>query len=281
MNEYHFELAGLHAVLRTQEKLRVAGRLRPFLSEISRPVDLAVTIRSLAVLPESSPNAVKSAAESYDRVGDVLRIFHFDTPESPAFAVTQLEAGGKADIFVLPGYEDRFSGTTGILNRIGMENFLLSKDAILLHAAFVACGGKGVLFTGPSGVGKSTQADLWEKHLGAEIINGDRAVLRKEAGWTAYGSPYAGSSGIYRNENAPVSAIVVLKQAKENRLEKLTSRQAFPEVYSQLALCRWDRVFMEKATDLCLDLLQNVPVYRLSCLPAESAVDCLRKGLGL
>lgn len=281
MYDYHFELAGLHTVLRTQEKLRVADRLRPFLSENNRSADLTVTVEVRATLPEISENAVCSGTECYDRAGDALRIFHRDTPESPAFAVTQLSAEGKADIFVLSGYEDRFTGTTGIFNRTGLENLLLDKGAILLHAAFVAYGGKGILFTGPSGIGKSTQASLWETHMGAEIINGDRAVLRKEENWTAFGSPYAGSSGIYRNDSAPLCAIVVLKQGLENRLEKLSPRQAFPEVYSQLALCRWDKAFMEKATDLCLELLENVPVYRLSCVPAESAVSCLKKGLGL
>lgn len=281
MNEYYFELAGLRVALYTQEKLRVADRLQPFLSPAELPVDCTITVRTQGVLPEISENAVWNGPECYDRQGESLRIFHCDTPKAPAFALTQLETDGNIRIFVLPGYEERFSGTAGILNRISLENLLLRHQGLLLHAAFIKYDGKGILFTGPSGIGKSTQADLWKKHLGAEIINGDRAILRKEGSWTAYGSPYAGSSGIYRNEKAPLSAIVVLKQGKENILETLSGREAFAEVYPQLALCRWDKQFMEKATDLCLALLQNVPVYRLSCLPSESAVHCLQKGLGL
>lgn len=278
MYDYHFELAGLHAVLRTQETLRVADRLRPFFMDAESPVDCAITVESWETLPDMPPAAVKNGQEYYHRQGDVLRIFHCDGEKH--FAVTELE-GGNVRIFVLSGYEDRFSGTTGILNRIGMENLLLGWDGILLHAAFIQYKNKGILFTGPSGIGKSTQAALWEQHLGAEIINGDRAVLRKAGIWTAYGSPYAGSSGIYRRENAPVCAIVALHQGKENKLEKLSGKEALAEIYPQLAACPFDKGFMEKVTDLALALLNDVPVYRLSCLPDQSATICLQKGLGL
>lgn len=281
MDECYFELAGLGVALYTQEAFRVAARLQPFLSQRITSADCTIRVQTRQNLPEITENAVWNGPECYDRQGESLRIFHCDTPKAPAFAVTQLETDGNVRIFVLPGYEARFSGTAGILNRISLENLLLRHQGLLLHAAFIKYDGKGILFTGPSGIGKTTQADLWKKHLGAEIINGDRAILRKEGSWTAYGSPYAGSSGIYRNEKAPVCAIVALKQGKENILETLSGREAFGAVYPQLALCRWDKPFMEKATDLCLALLENVPVYRLSCLPSESAVQCLQKGLGL
>ena len=59
------------------------------------------------------------------------------------------------------------------------EQLLLRHDALLLHSSAVLHGGKTVLFSGPSGAGKSTQARLWQEHLGAQIINGDRTVIRK------------------------------------------------------------------------------------------------------
>lgn len=282
MNEYYFDLAGLQAVLCTQEALCVTDRLQPFLSKNPTRTDCVIRVHTTETLPEISPQGVWNGMECYDRCGDTLRIFHSEAHKKAPFAMARLEADGNIAVFVLPGYMDRFSGTAGVLNRIGLENLLLQHSGLLLHAAFIEYEGKGILFTGPSGIGKSTQAELWRRHLKADVINGDRAVLRKcDGGWKAYGSPYAGSSGIYRKESAPVTAIVSLEQGTENKLQKLSVREAFSLVYPQLALCRWDKVFMEKATDLALTLLGDVPVYRLVCRPEKKAAVCLKKGLGL
>lgn len=100
-------------------------------------------------------------------------------------------------------------------------------------------------------------------------------------GWTAYGSPYAGTSGIYRDDSAPLAAIVVLRQAGENRLQPLTAAEAFRHLYPEVSIHHWDAGFATAATDLCLDLLGQVPVYLLECLPDADAALVLQKGLAL
>ena len=121
-----------------------------------------------------------------------------------------------------------------ISDHIGMETLFLRKNCLMLHAALIRWQGKGILFTAPSGTGKSTQAGLWEKYEEADILNGDRAAVRKDKNgcWQAYGLPYAGSSGIYRNEKAPVSAIIVLRQAYENRIQRLGMLEIIQETLS-------------------------------------------------
>lgn len=64
-------------------------------------------------------------------------------------------------------------------------------------------------------MGKSTQADLWNKYEGCEIINGDRSAITKKDGvWNAYGLPFAGSSRIYKNVKNPIRCVVVLNKRK-------------------------------------------------------------------
>jgi hypothetical protein len=153
---------------------------------------------------------------------------------------------------------------------------------LLLHASLIEYKGIALAFTGPSGVGKSTQADLWHRCAGAQILNGDRAALRKEIhGWQAYGSPYAGSSGIYINRSAPLKALIVLRQGKENNLQPLGYTEALRCLYQELTVHYWERDFVAAATDLCLDLLENIPVYLLECRPEDSAVQLLKEGLKL
>ena len=179
----------------------------------------------------------------------------------------------------MPAYLFWFSGSSGIFNRIGLETLLLQHQGLLLHASLID---KGIAFAGPSGAGKSTQAALWAQYAGAEILNGDRAALRRtEEGWFAYGSPYAGTSGIYRRGCTPLKAIVVPGKGTENSLRRLSSTEAFARIYPEISVQRWDREFTKKAADLCICLLEEIPVYYLECRPGESAVRLLQKGLAL
>lgn len=95
--------------------------------------------------------------------------------------------------------------------------------------------------------------------------------------WTAWGIPYAGTSGIYRNERAQISALVVLKQAKENRICKLSGVEALRYLYPETTIHQWDAKFVEKVTSLLLQLISAVPVFLLECVPDESAVLMLQE----
>ncbi|MBE6982352.1 MAG: hypothetical protein E7437_08545 [Ruminococcaceae bacterium] len=282
MNDYFLSLAGLSILLRTPHPITVSERLRPFLTAPHTSPDCTVTLQVSPVLPSPARDGIRHGLEYYDHKDHTMRVFHCQAPQGPAFAVTQHFANGNILMEVLPDYLSWFTGSSGIFNRIGLETLLLRHNGLLLHASLIEYAGQAIAFTGPSGVGKSTQADLWKTHLNAHILNGDRAVLRKhDSRWLAYGSPYAGTSGIYQNACAPLKAIVVLGQAEENRLEPLSPAQAFPMLYPELSLHRWDREFTADATDLCLELLARIPVYGLNCVPHASAVRLLKKGLSL
>ena len=280
--DYYLDLMGLRTVLRTPGKITVSRKLDAFVSKPYTEPDCIITVRPDTTLPAMTEQGVWHGLEYYDRHIDVTRIFYCHNAGGPAFAVTSIFHTGEVEISVLPEYLSYFSGSSGILNRISMETLLLQHQGLLLHASLIKYAGKAIAFTGPSGIGKSTQADIWRRHFAAKIINGDRAVLRKGTdGWIAYGSPYAGTSGIYQKDSAPLAAIVLLEQAKENSLQRLTETEAFRRIYPELTMHRWDKAFVEQATDLYLQLLQQIPVYRLACLPTESAAQLVKKGLSL
>ena len=110
----------------------------------------------------------------------------------------------------------------------------------------------------------------------AEQINGDRTIMRKNGGiWTGYGSPFSGTSGIFRNEWAPVGIIVVLRQGSENTIRQLKKGEAFRLLYSECVVPRWDDAVHTEIVDLILQISEELPVIMLSCLPDEGAVDLL------
>ena len=53
------------------------------------------------------------------------------------------------------------------------------KDTLLFHAAVVSHEGRGYMFLGPSGTGKSTHARLWLQHIeGTELVNDDNPIVK-------------------------------------------------------------------------------------------------------
>ena len=104
-----------------------------------------------------------------------------------------------------------------------------------------------------------------------------KAVRKDKNGcWQAYGLPYAGSSGIYRNEKAPVSAIIVLRQAYENRIQRLGMLEIIQKLYPETTVHQWESVFVEKALTLLTELAGEVPVYLLECRPDKDAVEAVK-----
>lgn len=163
---------------------------------------------------------------------------------------------------------------------MSMEQVLLQYDTFQLHASVIEWNGNGILFTAPSGTGKSTQADLWRKYENATIVNGDKSMIRKKGNhYFVYGSPYAGTSGIYTNISVPIRAIVLLSQAPENKIECLNGMDAFTKIYKESTVSSWDQEYVLKFTSLLIELIQKIPVFHLACRPDVDAVNLLKETL--
>lgn len=167
-------------------------------------------------------------------------------------------------------------GTHTVLGALSAEHLVLDEGGVVVHTSYILHNGKAILFTAPSGTGKSTQADLWQKHRYARIVNGDRAVIRMVDGQAyACGLPFAGSSQYCENVTAPLAAIVYLAQAPKTEITRLTGFRAFRRVWEGCSVNTWDRADMEKATAIVERIVRQVPVYYLPCTPDASAVEAL------
>lgn len=159
----------------------------------------------------------------------------------------------------------------------GMHSKLLQHGDMILHASYIAWNGQAILFAAPSGTGKSTQADLWRRYAGAELVNGDRALIsRKNGVWYSCGYPCCGSSAVCMNRTLPLSMIVILEQGDRNRIVSLSASEKIRAVVSGTELFPWDSAEIGRALDLAEILAANVPVIRLICRPDEEAVNLLR-----
>ena len=175
-------------------------------------------------------------------------------------------------------YRESLSTQT-VLEAASLFDILADAGMLVLHSAYIVTRqGQGILFSGPSGIGKSTQAALWQRYAGAEIVNGDRALVRPDTG-TVSGVFYAGTSGISRNVTAPLQAVVLLEQGSENRITALRPQEAFARLLSQCAYYEWDAASAARMTELAAQLVTNVPVWRMDCRADESAVRALEEAM--
>lgn len=160
-----------------------------------------------------------------------------------------------------------------ILLRMVFYTHAVQRHMLQLHSSLIDHHGCGLMFLGPSGIGKTTQAELWNKYRESLIINGDIVFVQEtDEGFLGWGTPWHGSSPYCENTSVPLKAMIVLKQAQENSIRELTGFEKVTEVSNSVFYPQW----LENGMELCLEtldhLLTRIPVYELSCRPDEDAV---------
>lgn len=242
--------------------------LSPFRVESDSP-DITVSVEFEDTLPEGPETWTEKDTFWYRKVWETK-------PEKGSkFVALSGFCGTHCTVKTVKEYAEGYD-VASVFRQMPLYHALLPFDAFILHASYLVVDGKAILFSAPSGTGKSTQAELWQKYRGAEIINGDRVLIRKtEQGFTAGGIHYAGSSGICKNKTTPIGALVLLGQATENSVGPCGGMEAFRKLFKE---CSYVSAFPEdpgKVANLLTKVVNEVPLVKLDCLPEESAVDTL------
>lgn len=173
------------------------------------------------------------------------------------------------------------TGLMGALSATLMTH-LSTRSGLLVHASLVEIDGKGIMFLGPSGIGKTTQAELWAKYRDALIINGDMVfVAYREGVYRGYGSPWHGSSPYCLNRNVPIVGMVVLEQDCENSIVQLSGITCVERVMQNVFMPTWYKEGVDGVLDTLDGLLSHVNVYLLKCRPDEEAVDLVASVLDM
>lgn len=227
--------------------------------------------RELAVLPGSR---VYAAQDGYMRYQGAVRE---NLNSAYACAVHQ---GKNHEITLTKKMVPGMISARLVMNALDVEHLVSSAGGVILHASYIVWQDRAILFTAPSETGKSTQAELWKCHRGAEIINGDRAALIVGNGQVcAAGLPFSGSSRYCGNRTVPLAAVVYLRQAPATTIRRLRGAEAFRRVWEGCCVNTWNREDMEASAGLVESLLGQAAVYELACTPDETAVEALEEQL--
>ena len=273
-----YRFGGMTLALESPEGVADSPLCRPFRVE-EGPVDHTIALTFSDRLPQPPEGAAhwgvtyrwytEAGRHTLQRYSAPGRAPQFD------YAVTR---GSRTEVVFAESYRPAASAQT-VLEAASLFDILADAGMLVLHSAYIVTRqGQGILFSGPSGIGKSTQAALWQRYAGAEIINGDRALVRPQ-GRTVSGVFYAGTSGICRNVTAPLQAVILLEQGAKNRICTLRPREAFARLLSQCAYHQRDAVSAGRMTELAAQLVTGIPVRQLTCRADEDAVRTLEEEL--
>ena len=185
-------------------------------------------------------------------------------------------AGYRQGTLYLSGFQTKAAIDNALMILFAMASACLG--TVLFHAAAVRFAGKGYMFLGKSGTGKSTHASLWQKHIeGVELMNDDNPAVRinPDGNAVVYGTPWSGKTPCYRNVSAPLGSIVLLSQAPFNRITRLSGIGAYAAVVASISGKRWDSVIADGLHKTENTLAEIIPMWHLDCLPdADAARLC-------
>ena len=182
-------------------------------------------------------------------------------------------------------YSDALCEAVAVLRVIC--DHIIKRGGFFFHCSCLRIDGDGIVFTAPSGTGKSTHAALWRRGFGdrVEMINDDKPLVRERDGaFVIYGTPWCGKHHIGSNISAPIRAIFFLEQAPENSAEPVDSFTALRMLMQQTVLPS-GREDMAALLEMLGRLIEQVPMYRLRCNisddAAQVAYEAYRHGASL
>jgi hypothetical protein len=138
--------------------------------------------------------------------------------------------------------------------------------------------GRGHLFLGHSGAGKSTTARLWLKQSGIKILSDDRIILRAHGDKIfMYGTPWHGDSGISSPDRAVVTNIYFLEQYQHNEILPLAPGLAAAELFARSFVPRHCAQGLEFSLGFMERVTREIPCNIFRFVPQQSAVEAIRR----
>lgn len=277
-----FALADRCLKLQLPQPIQIEERFLPFITE-RETADATVTFLETEKLeiPEGQPVLLGQSHEVYRGKDGYFRLYCDRQHGIQPYALVQWEGDtNNLTVRYEKGANGGVASAKACFFYIPLDDLLIRLDRLLIHASLVETQHGGILFCGPSGIGKSTQAQLWNTHEESRIVNGDRPILgRVDGKWLAYGSPYAGSSCYYVNARVPLRAIIMLQQGPACEIRKLAMAESFRSLYANAVMAPWNPENMEHICDMLQALAAEIPVYHLVCTPDQQAVETVKAAL--
>jgi hypothetical protein len=265
--------------------LELDRRLRPFVPARGSDIRLELSSR-----PVPEPGRSRLLFES----GGIWQVFQagpgllyrFRSPRGsgpPARGLHIDDAWSRGTLYLPPS---PWSARPGFALSYPLDELLFAhhfahRGAMVVHGCGLVSGGRGVLFCGHSGAGKTTTAGLWRRHRrGTRVLSDDRIVIRWRGGrpWM-FGTPWHGSGRFASPRGAPLAAVFFLRQSSRSRVTALDPAAASAHLFARSFPPPWSRRAIGRVLEACGRVARAVPCHRLAFTRDASAVRAVLAAL--
>jgi hypothetical protein len=288
MNYLNLNIAGYNIGFESESyKLGPSGKFRNFIIDKNKSTDLLIRVhRGKREIPGKAVEVFSAQLE-----GEIIYPFLINNSEfwsileydggyfmNVVFPLRQ--KGGKAIMeFSLQSrdWDLWIDGTDAAADPLeypldGLMLYYLTvmNGDIMIHSSGINYSGKGYIFSGISGKGKSTIAGLW-KEAGAFIVHDDRLVLRQtRSGYKMYNTP------VYEadvSRESDLHGIFLIEHGIENEIQRVTGVRATVLVMANCIQHNWSEDIISGLLGSVTDLCNRVPVFKLSFIPDKKVID--------
>lgn len=217
---------------------------------------------------------VFDATVNYAYSQKLCKNYEYSGDEQPAFTAIVTMEDIKAEKDKAPEFPEPYLESLALFRKL-CDYALSNADGIIFHSSAIMVDGCAYLFTAPSGTGKSTHTRLWRELLGdkAVMVNDDKPIIRYIDGeFYVYGTPWNGKHHLDTNCRAKIKAICKIEQAKENRIEIISTSEMLMTILNQTI--RPDNLEqMDKLLGLIDKMISKVGLYKLGCTISKEAAE--------
>lgn len=153
-------------------------------------------------------------------------------------------------------------------DQIWLCELLPQREAVLIHSGAAVVDGKGMMFIGHSGAGKSTTMEILKaarekNEMDVTILCDDRNVVRRQdKDWILYGTWSHGTTEDVSPSSAPLEGLFFLEQANRNEIISIQDKKhvwklLFPTLIRSMQTVDW----MNKEMDILERIIEEVPAY--------------------
>ena len=267
-------------------KIFIYEALETFTSKSVETPDICLRIDTESPLPSlesyrkiftTNPEGLWTVLENHER-NHYLVSLQYETDKEPYKIAEADRTFSDIIIYSGPIKDKLFCPLDYPLDELVLSAHLnINKIGIILHSAGISTGGRGFLFSGISGSGKSTISEIWQKDNPVEVLTDERVIIREiNGGLWAFGTPWHGTAKIHKNMGTPIEKIFFIKHGNVNRAIPISKTDAASRLMVRCFPAFWNREGMEFALDFCTRVAEEKECYELEFVKDLSVVEYVK-----
>lgn len=273
----NYKIAGINITLNYQFSDYFTGRIEKY--ESSDKCDILMNTHVLDFIPIPTLNkklVIHNRIIYENDEQEILCQFDKEKKDIINIKVAYTKDYSKIDIYLNRSLGSKLAECEYIVSGLYFFEVALRNQLIPIHASAISYNNEAIIFSAPSGTGKSTHTRLWQKLFrDVVIINDDKPLIKYENNqFYIVGTPWSGKSILNENIKVPLKAMVFLNQNKNNYVEELSNNEKLVYIIKNIY-----RPFTEELYQECLNnidiLISKIPMYILNCNISDEAVHTI------